>query len=74
MLGVRLGEETEQRLAHLAKATGRSKSYYAKQAIDQFLEEREDLLLALAALEKVKAGEATVSLEEIREKIEQMDD
>ena len=52
MLAVRLDRETEDRLNHLAAETGRSKSYYVKQAIENYLEEREDYLLALAVLER----------------------
>lgn len=52
MLGIRLDPELERRLSDLAKKTGRSKSYYAREAIRQFLEDREDYLLGLAALEK----------------------
>jgi RHH-type transcriptional regulator, rel operon repressor / antitoxin RelB len=53
MLGVRLDKALEARLDKLAKATGRSKSYYAKVAIRQFLDEREEYLLGLAVLEGV---------------------
>ncbi len=52
MLGIRLEPELEDRLANLAKQTGRSKSHYAREAIRQFLEDREDYLLGLAVLEK----------------------
>ena len=52
MLGIRLDPELERRLNDLAKKTGRSKSYYAREAIRQFLEDREDYLLGLSALEK----------------------
>jgi RHH-type rel operon transcriptional repressor/antitoxin RelB len=52
MLGIRLEPELEDRLSNLAKQTGRSKSHYAREAIRQFLEDREDYLLGLAALEK----------------------
>ena len=52
MLAVRLDPETEERLNRLAHETGRSKSYYVKQAIANYLEEREDYLLALAVLER----------------------
>ena len=52
MLAVRLDRETEDKLSRLAQETGRSKSYYVKQAIENFLEEREDYLLALAVLER----------------------
>lgn len=62
MLGVRLDPETEQRLARLAAETGRSKSHYARVAIAQFLEDRDDYLRGLAALER---REARVSLDDI---------
>ena len=52
MLAVRLDRETEDRLNRLAQETGRRKSYYVKQAIENYLEEREDYLLALAVLER----------------------
>ena len=52
MLAVRLDPETESRLNRLAHETGRSKSYYVKQAIERYLEEREDYLLALSVLER----------------------
>jgi RHH-type transcriptional regulator, rel operon repressor / antitoxin RelB len=52
MLAVRLDPETEEKLNRLAHETGRSKSYYVKQAIADYLEEREDYLLALAVLER----------------------
>jgi len=56
MLGVRLEKELEGRLESLAQQTGRSKSYHARQAIQQYVEDREDYLIAVAALEKVEAG------------------
>ena len=52
MLAVRLESSVEDRLNRLANETGRSKSYYVKQAIELFLEDREDYLLALSVLEK----------------------
>lgn len=51
MLGIRLDESTEKRLENLSRKTGRSKSYYAKKALVDFLDEREDYLLALSRLE-----------------------
>jgi RHH-type rel operon transcriptional repressor/antitoxin RelB len=52
MLAVRLPHKLEDRLTALAKKTGRTKTYYVKMAIEQFLEDREDYLLAIAVLEK----------------------
>jgi RHH-type rel operon transcriptional repressor/antitoxin RelB len=52
MLSVRLSREQESALEQLAEQTGRSKSYYVKQALDEFLENRADYLVALAAIER----------------------
>ena len=74
MVGVRLGEKTEERLAHLAQMTGRSKSYYLKQAVEKFLDEREEYLIAISELEKVHQGESTIGIKELMKRIEEMDD
>jgi RHH-type rel operon transcriptional repressor/antitoxin RelB len=50
-LTVRLDAAQERALEKLAADTGRTKTYYVKQALDQFLEDRADYLTALAALE-----------------------
>ncbi len=52
MLSIRLDKDTEKRLAHLAKKTGRSRSFYARKALEEFLEDREDYLRAAHALER----------------------
>ena len=67
MLGVRLNKELETRLEHLAQETGRSKSYYAKQAIAEFLDDREDYLIGIAALER---KESTISFANLEEKLD----
>jgi len=51
MLTVRLSLQLEARLNRLAKRTGRPKSFYAKRAIAEFLDEQEDYLIAVARLE-----------------------
>ena len=43
MLGVRLDKELELRLALLSEKTSRSKSYHAKEAIRQYLEQQEKI-------------------------------
>ena len=40
MLGIRLEPELESRLEKLARKRGRSESYYAREAIRQYLEDR----------------------------------
>ncbi len=66
MLGIRLPAETEQRLAALAKATGRTKSYYAREAIEAHLDDLEDIYLAEKRLAEIRTGHRrTVPLEEV---------
>ena len=60
MLSVRLPEEIEARLQTLAKSTGRSKSYYARLAIVEKLEEMEDAYLGAAVLERIRTGQERV--------------
>ena len=56
MLALRLPNDLEKRLDALAKKTGRSKSYYARLAIEEFLQDQEDYLLAINRLEKDLPG------------------
>ncbi len=51
MLAIRLPEDIENRLSVLAKKTGRTKTYYAREAILEHLDEMEDKYLALSRLE-----------------------
>lgn len=68
MLALRLPEEIENRLEALAKNTGRTKSFYAKEAILTHLEELEDAYMAEAAYTRFKAsGEKTVPLGDVME-------
>jgi RHH-type rel operon transcriptional repressor/antitoxin RelB len=70
MLGVRLSYEMEERLERLSKETGHTKSYYAKKAIEEFLNDREDYLLGLAALAR---SESTIDLEELERRSDSQD-
>ena len=51
MLTVRVPASLDKRLEKLARRTGRSKSFYAKRALAEFLEEQEDYLIAVSRLE-----------------------
>ena len=66
MLKLRLEPELEQKLESLAKETGRSKSYHAREAIRQYLEDREDYLKGIAVLER---REPTITLEELERRL-----
>ncbi len=52
MLAIRLPEPIESRLANLATATGRTKTSLAREAILEYIEDLEDLHLALARARK----------------------
>ena len=54
MLALRLPEDIESRLDKLAKATGRTKSFYAREAILEHLADLEDLYLAEKRITKVR--------------------
>ena len=60
MLVIRLPSEIEARLEALAKATGRTKTYYAREAILEHLEDLEDIYLAEQTLERVRRGNEEV--------------
>lgn len=51
MLAIRLPEEIEARLTELAAKTGRTKTFYVREAILQHLDEMEDKYLAINRLE-----------------------
>jgi RHH-type rel operon transcriptional repressor/antitoxin RelB len=51
MLAIRLPVEIEERLSALAAKTGRTKTFYAKEAILEHLDEMEDRYLAINRLE-----------------------
>jgi RHH-type transcriptional regulator, rel operon repressor / antitoxin RelB len=57
MLALRLPKPIEKRLERLARRTGRTKSFYARQAILEHLEDLEDVYLAERTLERIESGE-----------------
>ena len=71
MLAVRLPEQLESRLSSLAKSTHRSKSYYVQRALEEFLADQEDHLLALARLEK---NNPRLTLEEMEKRLNDLED
>jgi RHH-type transcriptional regulator, rel operon repressor / antitoxin RelB len=66
MLAIRLPADIEHRLEALAVATGRTKTFYAREAIVEHMDDLEDIYLAERALEDIRAGRSkTTSLEEV---------
>jgi RHH-type rel operon transcriptional repressor/antitoxin RelB len=67
-ISVRLPEDLAEKLDHLAESLDRSKTYIIKRALQEYLEEYEDYLLALHRLndkdDRIVSGkELTASLD-----------
>jgi RHH-type rel operon transcriptional repressor/antitoxin RelB len=66
MLAIRLDPEIEKRLALLAKKTGRTKTFYARQAILEHLQDLEDIYLAA---ERLNSPAKTYSALEVKREL-----
>ena len=66
MLAIRLPQSIERRLERLARRTGRTKTFYAREAVLEHLDELEDLYLAERALGRIHSGkERTIPLRDV---------
>ncbi|MGD0695928.1 MAG: DUF6290 family protein [Terriglobia bacterium] len=66
MLAVRLPQSIERRLEKLARRTGRTKTFYVREAVVQHLEDLEDIYAAERVLERIRNGrERTIPLEDL---------
>jgi len=50
MLAIRIGPKLEDRLNRLAKLTGRSKTFYTRETIEEHTEDMEDYYLTVDAI------------------------
>lgn len=67
MLAIRLSSDIQERLTTLAKKTGRTKTFYAREAILTHLEDLEDYYLAERVAADVRTGKEPVySSSEVR--------
>jgi RHH-type transcriptional regulator, rel operon repressor / antitoxin RelB len=66
MLAIRLPPEIEKRLAAIARKTGRTKSFYVREAILRHVEDLEDYHLAQRRLVR---GRERVTLEELEQEL-----
>jgi RHH-type rel operon transcriptional repressor/antitoxin RelB len=67
MLAIRLPADIESRLTALATATGRTKSFYARKAILDRIDDLEDIYLAEQVLLRIQSGEERIyTAEEVR--------
>jgi RHH-type rel operon transcriptional repressor/antitoxin RelB len=69
LIAVRVPQEMEDRLARLAKLTGRTKTFYVREALEEHIDELEEIYLAERVLEEVRSGkEEAISLDSLIEK------
>jgi RHH-type rel operon transcriptional repressor/antitoxin RelB len=69
MIAIRLPPDVEARLDHLAKSTGRTKTFYVREAIIEHLGDLEDLYLAEHELQAIRAGQSqTVPLQDVMQR------
>lgn len=65
-VSLRLPVEMIERIEHLAKTTGRSRTFYMQEAIKQKIEDLEDLYLAEQALIDIRSGKSRLhTLDEV---------
>ena len=66
----RLPDELNERLMTLARRTGRTASYYIREAIEEHIDDLEDIHLAEQTLERLKRGEErTHPLDEVEREL-----
>jgi RHH-type rel operon transcriptional repressor/antitoxin RelB len=66
MLAIRLPQSIEKRLETLARRTGRTKTFYVREALLEHLEDLEDMYLAEGALERIRTGAThTIPLKDV---------
>jgi RHH-type rel operon transcriptional repressor/antitoxin RelB len=71
MLALRLPKDIEDRLTALARKTGRTKSFYAREAILMYLQDLEDAYQSDVIMTRVASGkEKTYSSDEVRKHLD----
>ena len=71
VLTVRISSELEARLEKLAQRTGRTKSYYAREAIEHHINELEEMYWAQEAITRWETGDKkTIPAEQLYSELE----
>ncbi len=70
IIGLRIPKSIGQRLDTLARRTGRTKTFYIREAILEHLDDLEDIYFAEKTLERVRSGKEQVSsLDEVEHRL-----
>ncbi|MCM2265741.1 MAG: ribbon-helix-helix domain-containing protein [Desulfuromonadales bacterium] len=70
MLAIRLPNDIEDRLDALAKKTGRTKTFYVREALVEYLADLEDQYLAQ---ERLKENRPSIPLDDVERKLDLAD-
>jgi RHH-type transcriptional regulator, rel operon repressor / antitoxin RelB len=66
MMTIKLPEDVEQQISELARGAGQSEAAYVLNVLLKHLEDMEDMLIAEARLEDLRAGRSrTIPLDEV---------
>ena len=66
MMTIKLPEDVEQQISELARSAGQSEAAYVLNVLLKHLEDMEDVLIAEARLEDLRAGRSnTIPLDEV---------
>lgn len=69
-ISIRLSDDLSKRLQQLAKRTGRTKSFYVVKAIQEHLQDLEDIYIAEERLIALREGRShTYTLEEVEREL-----
>ncbi len=70
MLGVRLSDDLSERLNALSYATNRPKSFYVREALEEYLCEHQELYAVISEYETLKKNKKlkTFSLDDVKKK------
>lgn len=70
IVGIRIPKSIGERLDTLAKRTGRTKTFYIREAILEHLDDLEDIYIAEQVLDRVRTGDEAVSgLDEVEHRL-----
>jgi len=70
MINFRADDETNARLERLAKLTGRSKTFYIREAVNAHIDDLEDIYLADQVMDRLENDtESLHALEEVERKL-----
>ena len=70
LINFRADDELDKRLERLAKLTGRSKTFYIREAVSIHIDDMEDIYLADQVMDRLEAGtESLHALEEVEKEL-----